>query len=46
MASRGGSFALEDPMPYTTAGIRSIVDDCVSSAFTSEELNTWNMLTR
>nr|XP_045596017.1 glycerol-3-phosphate acyltransferase 3-like [Procambarus clarkii] len=45
-ASSTGSFSFQDPMPYLAAGMRAIVEDCVSKSFTPAELRTWNMLSR
>ncbi|XP_027220637.1 glycerol-3-phosphate acyltransferase 3-like [Penaeus vannamei] len=41
-----GTFELHDTLPYLTAGMRAVVQDCVSKSFTSAELRTWNMLSR
>ncbi|XP_071541456.1 glycerol-3-phosphate acyltransferase 3-like isoform X2 [Panulirus ornatus] len=41
-----GSFGFQDSMPYLAAGMRAVVQDCVSRSFTSAELRTWNMLSR
>lgn len=45
-ASPEGSFRFQDPLPYLAAGMRAVVQDCVSKSFTSAELRTWNMLSR
>lgn len=41
-----GTFRIQDSLPYLTAGMRAVVQDCVSKSFTSAELRTWNMLSR
>lgn len=43
---QAGTFGLQDSLPYLTAGMRAVVQDCVSKSFTSAELRTWNMLSR
>nr|XP_053636384.1 glycerol-3-phosphate acyltransferase 3-like [Cherax quadricarinatus] len=45
-SSSMGSFSFQDPMPYLAAGMRAVVQDCVSKSFTPAELRTWNMLSR
>lgn len=42
----GGDFTLSDCFYFTRKGIESIVDDEVTQRFTSEELVSWNLLTR
>nr|XP_020449288.1 glycerol-3-phosphate acyltransferase 3-like [Monopterus albus]XP_020449289.1 glycerol-3-phosphate acyltransferase 3-like [Monopterus albus] len=42
----GGDFALSDCFYFTRRGIESIVEDEVTQRFTSEELMSWNLLTR
>uniref|UniRef100_A0A3B3VJH5 1-acylglycerol-3-phosphate O-acyltransferase 9, like n=1 Tax=Poecilia latipinna TaxID=48699 RepID=A0A3B3VJH5_9TELE len=42
----GGDFTLSDCFYFTRRGIESIVDDEVTQRFTSEELVSWNLLTR
>lgn len=44
--SATGSFTLQDAVPYVTAGMRAVVQDCVLTSFTKAELRTWNMLSR
>ncbi|XP_016314784.1 glycerol-3-phosphate acyltransferase 3-like [Sinocyclocheilus anshuiensis] len=41
-----GDFTLSDVMYFTRKGIESIVEDDVTQRFTSEELVSWNLLTR
>ena len=41
-----GEYQLHETMPYMAAAVSAIVSDCVSRSFTSEELRTWNMLSR
>lgn len=42
----GGDFTLCDVFYFCKKGIESIVDDQVTQRFTSEELASWNLLTR
>ncbi|KAL2099741.1 hypothetical protein ACEWY4_004135 [Coilia grayii] len=42
----GGEFALCDAFYFCRKGIESIVEDEVTQRFTSEELASWNLLTR
>ncbi|KAI4791851.1 hypothetical protein KUCAC02_033759 [Chaenocephalus aceratus] len=42
----GGLFSLSDALFFYQAGLESIVDDTVTQRFSSEELNSWNLLTR
>uniref|UniRef100_A0A8C6P0R5 1-acylglycerol-3-phosphate O-acyltransferase 9, like n=1 Tax=Nothobranchius furzeri TaxID=105023 RepID=A0A8C6P0R5_NOTFU len=42
----GGDFTLSDCFYFTRRGIESIVEDEVTQRFTSEELVSWNLLTR
>uniref|UniRef100_A0A3B5LN27 1-acylglycerol-3-phosphate O-acyltransferase 9, like n=1 Tax=Xiphophorus couchianus TaxID=32473 RepID=A0A3B5LN27_9TELE len=42
----GGDFTLSDCFYFSRRGIESIVDDEVTQRFTSEELMSWNLLTR
>ncbi|KAL7392607.1 hypothetical protein ABVT39_027100 [Epinephelus coioides] len=42
----GGDFTLSDSFYFTRKGIESIVDDEVTQRFSSEELVSWNLLTR
>uniref|UniRef100_A0A8C5GXR1 Glycerol-3-phosphate acyltransferase 3-like n=1 Tax=Gouania willdenowi TaxID=441366 RepID=A0A8C5GXR1_GOUWI len=42
----GGDFTLSDCFYFTRRGIESIVDDEVTQRFSSEELVSWNLLTR
>ncbi|XP_066982021.1 glycerol-3-phosphate acyltransferase 3-like isoform X3 [Macrobrachium rosenbergii] len=44
--SATGSFSFQDAIPYITAGMRAVVQDCVLTSFTKPELHTWNMLSR
>ncbi|XP_042216272.1 glycerol-3-phosphate acyltransferase 3-like [Homarus americanus] len=44
--SPSGSFRFQDPMAYMAAGMRAVVQDCVSQSFTPAELRTWNMMSR
>ncbi|XP_066509237.1 glycerol-3-phosphate acyltransferase 3-like [Hoplias malabaricus] len=44
--SRRGDFALSDVFFFSRKGIESIVEDEVTQRFTSEELVSWNLLTR
>ncbi|KAA0189723.1 hypothetical protein HAZT_HAZT006303 [Hyalella azteca] len=39
-------FSLDAPMVYLSAGVRAIVDNCVNSSFSREQLKTWNLLSR
>ncbi|XP_051536152.1 glycerol-3-phosphate acyltransferase 3-like [Myxocyprinus asiaticus] len=41
-----GDFTLSDVLYFTRKGIESIVEDDVTQRFTSEELVSWNLLTR
>lgn len=41
-----GEFALSDSFYFYTKGLESIVDDQVTQRFSSEELASWNLLTR
>lgn len=42
----GGDFALSDVFYFSRKGIETIVEDEVTQRFTSEELVSWNLLTR
>lgn len=42
----GGEFALSDVLYFYKKGLESIVDDQVTQRFSSEELASWNLLTR
>lgn len=42
----GGEFALSDALYFFKKGLESIVDDEVTQRFSSEELASWNLLTR
>eukprot|EP00064_Thunnus_orientalis_P012685 superscaffoldBa00001975_g12720 len=42
----GGNFTLSDCFYFTRRGIESIVEDEVTQRFSSEELASWNLLTR
>ncbi|XP_057686891.1 glycerol-3-phosphate acyltransferase 3-like isoform X3 [Corythoichthys intestinalis] len=42
----GGDFTLSDCFYFTRRGIESIVEDEVTQRFSSEELLSWNLLTR
>ncbi|XP_017348445.1 glycerol-3-phosphate acyltransferase 3 [Ictalurus punctatus] len=42
----GGDFTLSDVFYFCKKGIESIVEDEVTQRFTSEELVSWNLLTR
>ncbi|KAG7278279.1 hypothetical protein CRUP_036356 [Coryphaenoides rupestris] len=42
----GGDFTLSDSFYFTRQGIESIVEDEVTQRFSSEELVSWNLLTR
>ncbi|XP_041666091.1 glycerol-3-phosphate acyltransferase 3 [Cheilinus undulatus] len=42
----GGEFALSDAFYFYKKGLESIVDDQVTQRFSSEELASWNLLTR
>ncbi|CAL1568104.1 unnamed protein product [Knipowitschia caucasica] len=42
----GGEFALSDALYFFKSGLESIVDDQVTQRFSSEELASWNLLTR
>ncbi|KAG9261611.1 glycerol-3-phosphate acyltransferase 3-like [Astyanax mexicanus] len=44
--NRGGEFILSDVFYFSRKGIESIVEDEVTQRFTSEELVSWNLLTR
>ncbi|KAM6965023.1 glycerol-3-phosphate acyltransferase 3-like [Aplochiton taeniatus] len=44
--SVGGDFSLSDCFYFCRQGIESIVEDEVTQRFTSEELVSWNLLTR
>ncbi|XP_074527498.1 glycerol-3-phosphate acyltransferase 3-like [Halichoeres trimaculatus] len=44
--SVGGDFTLSDCFYFSRRGIESIVEDEVTQRFTSEELVSWNLLTR
>ncbi|XP_072527990.1 glycerol-3-phosphate acyltransferase 3-like [Salminus brasiliensis] len=44
--NRGGEFALSDVFFFSRKGIESIVEDEVTQRFSSEELVSWNLLTR
>ncbi|XP_041644002.1 glycerol-3-phosphate acyltransferase 3-like [Cheilinus undulatus] len=44
--SVGGDFTLSDCFYFSRKGIESIVEDEVTQRFTSEELVSWNLLTR
>ncbi|XP_061672078.1 glycerol-3-phosphate acyltransferase 3-like [Syngnathoides biaculeatus] len=44
--SEGGDFTLSDCFYFSRRGIESIVEDEVTQRFTSEELVSWNLLTR
>lgn len=41
-----GEFALSDAFYFCKRGLESIVDDQVTQRFSSEELASWNLLTR
>lgn len=41
-----GEFALSDIFYFYKKGLESIVDDQVTQRFSSEELASWNLLTR
>lgn len=41
-----GEFALSDAFYFCEKGLESIVDDQVTQRFSSEELASWNLLTR
>ncbi|KAF1377958.1 hypothetical protein PFLUV_G00206190 [Perca fluviatilis] len=41
-----GKFCLSDVFYFYNKGLESIVDDQVTQRFSSEELNSWNLLTR
>ncbi|XP_041825229.1 glycerol-3-phosphate acyltransferase 3 isoform X1 [Melanotaenia boesemani] len=41
-----GEFCLSDAMYFCKKGLESIVDDEVTQCFSSEELASWNLLTR
>ncbi|KAJ0044152.1 hypothetical protein NL108_009187 [Boleophthalmus pectinirostris] len=45
-AIEGGEFALSDVLYFFKKGLESIVDDEVTQRFSSEELASWNLLTR
>ncbi|KAJ8285306.1 hypothetical protein GJAV_G00025350 [Gymnothorax javanicus] len=42
----GGDFTLSDVFYFNRKGIESIVEDQVTQRFSSEELESWNLLTR
>ncbi|XP_035523659.1 glycerol-3-phosphate acyltransferase 3 [Morone saxatilis] len=42
----GGEFSLSDAFYFYKKGLESIVDDQVTQRFSSEELASWNLLTR
>lgn len=42
----GGEFVLSDALYFFKSGLESIVDDEVTQRFSSEELASWNLLTR
>ncbi|GAA6098951.1 glycerol-3-phosphate acyltransferase 3-like isoform X1 [Tachysurus ichikawai] len=42
----GGAFAFSDVFYFSKKGIESIVEDEVTQRFSSEELESWNLLTR
>uniref|UniRef100_A0A671YAN7 1-acylglycerol-3-phosphate O-acyltransferase 9, like n=1 Tax=Sparus aurata TaxID=8175 RepID=A0A671YAN7_SPAAU len=42
----GGDFSLSDCFYFSRRGIESIIEDEVTQRFTSEELVSWNLLTR
>uniref|UniRef100_A0A8C2XFG1 1-acylglycerol-3-phosphate O-acyltransferase 9, like n=1 Tax=Cyclopterus lumpus TaxID=8103 RepID=A0A8C2XFG1_CYCLU len=42
----GGDFTLSDSFYFTRRGIETIVEDEVTQRFSSEELVSWNLLTR
>lgn len=42
----GGDFTLCDAFYFCKKGIENIVEDQVTQRFTSEELASWNLLTR
>ncbi|KAL7836134.1 hypothetical protein AOLI_G00274180 [Acnodon oligacanthus] len=44
--NRRGDFALSDVFYFSKKGIESIVEDEVTQRFSSEELVSWNLLTR
>ncbi|XP_036454001.1 glycerol-3-phosphate acyltransferase 3-like [Colossoma macropomum] len=44
--NRRGDFALSDVFYFSRKGIESIVEDEVTQRFSSEELVSWNLLTR
>ncbi|XP_070706609.1 glycerol-3-phosphate acyltransferase 3 [Pempheris klunzingeri] len=41
-----GEFSLSDVLYFSKRGVESIVDDQVTQRFSSEELASWNLLTR
>jgi len=49
-SSPGGAplhhLPLDASMLFASAGIRAILDDCVNSSFSPEQLKTWNLLSR
>uniref|UniRef100_A0A3B3ZG16 Phospholipid/glycerol acyltransferase domain-containing protein n=1 Tax=Periophthalmus magnuspinnatus TaxID=409849 RepID=A0A3B3ZG16_9GOBI len=45
-AIEGGEFALSDALYFFKKGLESIADDEVTQRFSSEELASWNLLTR
>ncbi|XP_076854906.1 glycerol-3-phosphate acyltransferase 3-like [Brachyhypopomus gauderio] len=44
--AEGGAFSLSDVFYFSRRGIESIVEDEVTQRFSSEELESWNLLTR
>lgn len=42
----GGAFTLSDVCYFSKKGMESIVEDQVTQRFSSEELQSWNLLTR
>lgn len=42
----GAEFSLSDALYFYKMGLESIVDDQVTQRFSSEELASWNLLTR
>ncbi|XP_047425631.1 glycerol-3-phosphate acyltransferase 3 isoform X2 [Mugil cephalus] len=45
-SAEGAEFALSDALFFYKKGLESIVDDQVTQRFSSEELASWNLLTR
>ncbi|XP_062873863.1 glycerol-3-phosphate acyltransferase 3-like isoform X2 [Trichomycterus rosablanca] len=45
-SAAGGAFTLSDVFYFSRKGIESIVEDEVTQRFSSEELQSWNLLTR